>query len=232
MLLDSVYFQLTIELFFGFIALLISMKIIGKRQIQQVSPFDFISAIVMGEFLGNAIYDSEISVFHIIYAIAVWTVLLYAIEKAVQKSRKLRRVVEGSPVLLIKNGVIDYQVMKKEKLDFVELLSVLRDKSAYSIREIEYAILEHNGIVSVIKKSQYDVVTRNDLHIEAKPARLDLPLIIEGEIIKPNLMKTDHDESWLSDAMKREFDVNDIKDVLYAEWNANDGFHVQKWQAK
>ncbi len=231
-MLDSVYFQLTIELFFGFIALLISMKIIGKRQIQQVSPFDFISAIVMGEFLGNAIYDSEISVFHIIYAIAVWTVLLYAIEKAVQKSRKLRRVVEGSPVLLIKNGVIDYQVMKKEKLDFVELLSVLRDKSAYSIREIEYAILEHNGIVSVIKKSQYDVVTRNDLHIEAKPAQLDLPLIIEGEIIKPNLMKTDHDESWLSNAMMQEFDVNDIKDILYAEWNANDGFHVQKWQAK
>ena len=230
-MLGSLYVQLTVELFFGFMGLLVSVKVIGRRQFQQISPFDFVSAIVLGEFLGNAIYDKEITVFHILYAIAIWTVLLYGIEKAVQKSRKLRRVIEGSPVLLIKNGVIDYRVLKKEKLDFVELLSLLRDKNTYAVREIEYAILEHNGLITIIKKSQYDLPTRQELHIEVKPAQLTLPLILEGEIMTANLKKIGNDEIWLRNSLRQEHGVNDIGEILYAEWNPADGFHIQKWSA-
>ncbi len=226
----SMYIQLTVELFFGFIGLLIAVKIIGKRQFQQISPFDFISSIVLGEFLGNAIFDNDITVFHVIYAIAIWTIMLLAIEKAVQKSKKFRSIVEGSPVLLIKNGIVDYHIMKKEKLDFVELLCLLRDKDVFSFREIEYAILEHNGLITIRKKSQYETVTKADMNIHAKPAQLDLPLIIEGEIVRNNLQKTEHDEAWLRASLKQE-QIHDIKDVLYAEWNAQEGFHIQKGQS-
>ncbi len=225
-MLKSVYAQLTIELFLGFIGLLIAVKIIGRRQFQQISPFDFISAIVLGELLGNAIYDNEVSILHVLYAIAVWTVLLFVTEKAVQKSRKLRRAVEGSPVLLIDKGVINYQVMSKERLDFVELLSLLRDKGV-TVREVEYAILEHNGLITIIKKPPYDQVTKKDLNIALGPVLLNIPLIIEGEIIAANLKHAGHDEAWLQGTLKQQ-QINDINDVLYAEWNDAEGLHVQK----
>ncbi len=225
--MDSVYFQLTLELFFGFIGLLIAVKIIGKRQVQQISPFDFISAIVLGELLGNAIYSTETTVFHILYAIAVWTVLLFAIEKLVQKSRKARLIIEGSPKLIIKNGLIDYQVLKKEKLDFYELFSLLRNKGAFSVRQIEYAILEPNGVITVIKKPPFDTVSKGDLAVEAPPAVLNLPLIVEGKIESKNLDATGYDTYWLTQSLNQQ-NISRIDDVLYAEWNPQDGLYVQK----
>ena len=225
-MLDSIYFHSTIKLVLGFTAMLISVKIIGKRQFQQVSPFDFISAIVFGEFLGNAIYDNEITVFNVLYSIAVWTLLIYIIEKLSQKSFGFRRVVEGSPVLIINKGKIDYQVMKKERLDFIELLSLLRDRGATSVSEIEYAILEHNGMISVIKKSQYDQVTKGDLQVDTKAADLPLPLIIEGKVLMKNLQKTGHDEHWLKHELSQS-KVQHLQQVLYAEWGAAIGLHVQ-----
>ncbi len=228
-MLDSIYFHLTIKLVLGFAAMLVSVKIIGKRQFQQVSPFDFISAIVFGEFMGNAIYDNEISVLHILYSIAVWTLLIYIVEKLSQKSFGFRRVVEGSPVLIINKGQIDYQVMKKERLDFVELLSLLRDRGAYAVGEIEYAILEHNGMISIIKKPQYDQVTKGDLKVDAQPAELPLPLIIEGKVLHKNLQKTGHDENWLMNELSLS-KVQHLQEVLYAEWGAAIGLHVQKKQ--
>ena len=228
-MLDSIYFHLTIKLFLGFTVMLISVKIIGKRQFQQVSPFDFISAIVFGEFLGNAIYDNDITVFHILYSIAVWTLLIYIIEKLSQKSFGFRRVVEGSPVLIIKKGKIDYQVMKKERLDFVELLSLLRDRGACSVSEVEYAVLEHNGMISVIKKSQYNQVTKGDMKIDTQAADLPLPLIIEGKVLMKNLQRTGHDEHWLNHELSQS-KVHHLQDVLYAEWGAAIGLHVQQKQ--
>lgn len=225
----SVYFQLTIEMFFGFIGLLIAVKIIGKRQFQQISPFDFISAIVLGEFLGNAIYDNEITILHVLYAISIWTLLVYAVEKVVLKSRRFRRAVEGSPVLLIDRGKIDYQIMKKEKLDFVELLSLIRDRGTYSISEIEYAILEHNGLITLIKKAPFDQVTKGDLNIESKPVHLPLPLIVEGEVLTSNLAKTEHDQDWLRNELRQKR-IDDMHDVLYAEWSPASGLYVQHKQ--
>ncbi|WHH60059.1 DUF421 domain-containing protein [Petroclostridium sp. X23] len=221
------FIDLTIELTLGFIGLLIAVKIIGKRQVQQVSPFDFISAIVLGELLGNAIYDKETKIFHSLYGIFLWTLLLYIVEKVTQKSRKIRRIIQGSPVLVIKNGLIDYQVLKKEKLDFSELLSLLRDKEVFSIRQVEYAIIEPNGVITVIKKSLYDNVIKSDLNIVSQPTPLNLPLIVDGEVDTNNLKATDYDESWLIQSLKEQ-EVQNVDEVLYAEWNSVEGLYIQR----
>ena len=225
-MLDSIYFHSTVKMILGFTAMLVSVKIIGKRQFQQISPFDFISAIVFGEFLGNALYDNEITVLNVLYSIAVWTLLIYIIEKLSQKSFRFRRVVEGSPTLIINKGNIDYHVMKKERLDFVELLSLLRDRNVFSVSEVEYAILEHNGMISVIKKSQYDQATRVDLKLNTQQADLPLPVIIEGRVLLYNLHKAGHDENWLNSELAK-MRVRHLKDVLYAEWAESIGLHIQ-----
>lgn len=219
--------NLTVELTIGLVALLIAVKIIGKRQLRQVAPFDFISALVLGELLGNAIYDDETNLFYMLYGVALWTLLLYIIEKATQKSTKARRVIEGSPDLIIKNGLIDYNVLKKEKLDFSELISLLREKDIFSVKEVEYAVLEPNGAITVIKNSLYATPTKKDLKVTVQPSQLSLPLIVDGIIEKSNLKMTGYDENWLKEGLNQ-FDIKDLKEVLYAEWNINDGFHIQK----
>lgn len=218
-------FDLTIELFFGFIALLIGVKIIGRRHVQQVSPFDFISAIVLGELLGNALYD-EPNIFMVIYAIAVWSLLLYAIERITQKSHKFRNIIEGSPTLVIKKGKIDFGVLKKEKLDFTELLSLLRNKDIFSVREVEYAIVEPSGVITVIKKTPYDVPTKRELNVESPPAPLNLAVILDGVIDHHNLKLLGRSEDWLKDELMSR-NIADHHNVMYAEWNEAEGLYLQ-----
>lgn len=226
-MIDSAIFNLTIELFFGFIGLLIAVKIIGKRQVHQVSPFDFVSAVVLGELLGNAIYSKDTTIFHIIYALALWTLLLFLIEKITQKSIKFRTIVEGTPKLVIKNGLIDYDVLKKEKLSFDELLSELRHRGAFSIREVKYAIMEPSGIITVIKKSAYTQSINSQQNAKHISSSLSLPLIMEGQILTNNLTALGHDEKWLIDIIKNQ-NIQSLNDILYAEFSEKEGFYYQK----
>ncbi len=218
--------DLSIELFFGFIALLLAVKIIGRRHVQQVSPFDFISAIVMGELLGNAIYDGT-TIWHVLYAIGLWALLLYVIERITQKSCRFRNIIEGSPVLLIKKGIIDFDVLKREKLDFTELLSLLRNKDVFSVREVEYAIIEPSGVITVIKKTPYHSVSKSDLRIAGPASPLNLAVILDGKIDRDNLNQLGYDENWLKDMLLKQH-IYSFEDVLYAEWDDINGLFVQQ----
>lgn len=217
--------QLTIELTIGFFALFVVTKITRKSQINQITPFDFISAIVLGELLGNAIYDEKIRIWTIMYALALWGILMVFIEKITQKLRRTRKLLEGEPAIIIRNGQIDYKVIKKEKLDINELLSLLRQKDAFSIREIEFAILEQSGNISVLKKSKYESATIEDLKLQEHPVYLPITLILDGEIMKDNLYAIGHDENWLFNQIRKAGEKN-IENIFYADWKQDEGIHV------
>ncbi|QVK17692.1 DUF421 domain-containing protein [Mycoplasmatota bacterium] len=213
-MLNSIYTQITIELIGGFIALLISVKIIGKRQISQITPFDFISAIVLGEILGNAVYDKDTNILHIFYSLFLWTILLYIIEKISQKSIKSRDIIQGTPTFIVKKGKFDFNKIKKEGLDFAEVLSLFREKGVFSIQDVDYVILESSGKISIIQNT-------DDL------AKLTLPVVLDGKIVKENLNYTNHDENWLLEKLEK-FQISNLKQVLYAEWNVDDDIYIQK----
>ncbi|WP_051569289.1 DUF421 domain-containing protein [Alkaliphilus transvaalensis] len=217
--------QLTVELTIGFFALFVVTKITRKSQINQITPFDFISAIVLGELLGNAIYDEKVRIWTIMYALALWGILMVFIEKITQKLRRTRKLLEGEPAIIIRNGQIDYNVIKKEKLDINELLSLLRQKDAFSIREIEFAILEQSGNISVLKKSKYESATIEDLNLQEHPVYLPITLILDGEIIKNNLYAIGHDENWLFNQIRKAGEKN-IENIFYADWKQDEGIHV------
>ncbi|MBS4534749.1 DUF421 domain-containing protein [Clostridium sp. D2Q-14] len=219
------FFDLTIELIFGFFALLAITKFLGKTHIDQITPFDFISALVLGELLGNAIYDENISIVYIMYAIFIWALLIFIIEKITQKFRKTRKILQGDPSLIIRHGKIDYNVIKREKLDINELLSLLRQKDVFSIREVEYGILEPGGKISILKKSKYDNPTIEDLNLPEKVTYLPVNLVLDGEILYDNLNAIGYDEEWLKNQIHM-YGVEKIEEVFYAEWKQDEGIHV------
>lgn len=97
----------------AFFALLLLSKVLGKNQITQLTPFDFISALVVGELLGNAIYDEDISLRYVLYAIFIWGSLIYTIEMLTQKFRITRGLLEGTPSVVIAKGRIQFKELKK-----------------------------------------------------------------------------------------------------------------------
>ncbi|EMA6343901.1 YetF domain-containing protein [Bacillus cytotoxicus] len=220
--------QITIELIVGFFVLLIATKLLGKMQISQLTPFDFISAIVLGELVGNSIYDPKVKVWSILYAVFIWIILIYTIEVLTQKWRKARNVFEGHPSILIRNGHIDREQLSVNHLDLNQLQQMLRQqKDIFSVREVEYMILEPNGKISVIKKPQYASPTIKDLSLKQKAVYMPISLISDGEVIKDNLREAGFDENWLLKQIKQR-GITKFKDVLYAEWKTDEGFFCQR----
>ncbi|NMH69423.1 DUF421 domain-containing protein [Bacillus sp. RO3] len=220
------YMSIAVELIVGYFALLLLTKILGKTQITQISAFDFISALILGELVGNSLYDGKTTILPILSAIFIWGSLIFFTEFFTQKSRKFRHMMEGTPALIIKKGKIDFNELKRNHLDLNQLQHLLRAKEIFSVRECEYALLESDGTLSVIRKSIYEIIQRQDLDIPAKPASLPLSLIVDGEILYDNLKLVEQKEDWLLMEIKKQGFLSS-KDVLYAEWEEGESLLVQ-----
>lgn len=220
--------KLGVDLLVGFISLFLLTKLLGKTQLNQITTFDFISALVLGELVGNAVFDPKAGIGHILFAVLIWGALIYLLEFITQKWKNTRSFLEGKPSIIIKNGKILRDEMTKNKLDINQLQQLLRAKGAFSVHEVEFAVLETDGTINLIKKPQYDYPLRQDFQIHGTNVYLTWTFIIDGEVLWDNLHEAGFDENWLiKELKKRKFDH--FKDVFYAEWSPKEGLHVQSF---
>lgn len=222
------FVQIFMELIIGYIALFVLTKVMGKTQITQITPFDFISALILGELVGNAVYDKDITITKVIFAVIVWGLLIYMTEVLTQKKKSLRKLLEGEPSIVIRQGKIDYKVLKKAHLDINQLQHLLRAKGIFSIRECQYAILETDGAISVLRKSSYSAPTLDDLKLPLSSVSLPVTLIMDGEVEVDNLQMIQWDRETLLNEIKK-YGISSEKDVLYAEWKEGETLHVQTY---
>lgn len=222
------FITLTFELGIGFLLLFIVVKIVGKKIINQITPFTFIASIVLGELLGNALYDDKIGLIYIVYSMCLWGLLLFIVEYLAQKSLFFRGKFEGKPAALIKNGVIDFDALKKNRMNLNLLQSLLRQSETFSIREVAFCYLEVNGSISVLKKPKYQKTTLEDLNLVGKPVFMPTTLIRDGEILWDEIKDLGFNESWLKAQLLSQ-KVSDYKDVFIAEWLEGDGIFVQTY---
>ncbi|MGG3737316.1 YetF domain-containing protein [Aeribacillus pallidus] len=219
---------LTIELMIGFFLLFIIVKLVGKKIINQITPFTFIASIVLGELLGNAVYDHQIGAFYIIYSMVLWGGLLFIVEYLGQKFLAFRGIFEGKPSALIKNGKVDYEELKKNRMNINQLQSLLRQSETFSIREVAFCYLEANGSISILKKSKYQKTTQGDFNMSIKPVYVPVTLIRDGKVLWDELNDLGFNESWLKTQLKSQ-GISDYKDVFLAEWLEDDGLFVQTY---
>lgn len=206
-----------VELFFktvtGFILLMIVTKVLGKTQIRQLTAFDFISALILGEFVGNALYDKETNLLHVAFTLFIWGSLMMIIEITTQKFKETRHILEGKPDIIIENGIIDREMMKRNHLDFNQLQHLLRMKDVFQIKDVNVAILETDGTISVLRKSD---------PLEALPVNL----INDGEIIANNLAVIGKDDVWLKEQLKKQ-NASDISAIFSCEYTKNEPLAIQ-----
>ncbi|MFB1099608.1 DUF421 domain-containing protein [Terribacillus sp. JSM ZJ617] len=216
------------KVIFGFVGLFLLTKILGKTQMNQITPFDFIAAIAAGELFGNALFDPETGISHIAVALITWGVLMLVIEKLTQRFKRTRGFLEGKPSVIISKGEIQYKDMKVNKMDFNQLMHQLRSNNVFSLAEVDYAIIESDGSLSVLKKSEYQAPTRGDLKLKEQPNPLPISFILDGEIIEDNVINSGKTLDWLSQEVKKQgFDT--VADVAYAEWTPTNGLFTRAY---
>lgn len=205
------YLQIIYQTIISIVVLFILAKWIGCRQISEMSMFDYINGITIGSIAAElAISDDGIInslIAMILYGIA--TVLLSFIS---DKSMKLRRVIVGRPYILFKDNNFLYKNMKKNKIDLCEFLMAARGEGYFDLSEVQEAILESNGKISFLPKSENRPVTPKDLKLQPNKSYVFANVIMEGKIMKDNLRNIGRDEIWLRKqmfihAIKNEHDV-------------------------
>lgn len=205
------------ETIFGILALFILTKVLGKTQISQLTAFDFIAAIILGELVGNALFDKKAGILDIGFVILLWGIILYLIEIITQKFKGSRFLLEGKPSMIIYKGEFIYEELRKNKMDINEILQLMRMKDVFAVQEVEYGILETNGLLSVLKKDACLTPNKKELNVAPAEPAIAFPLIMDGEIIEDNMDEVNISKTWLDEEIVRQ-KMGRVDDIFYGEW--------------
>lgn len=187
----------------GFFSMHIFAKVLGKQQISQLTFFDYILGITIGSIAATLTTDLSSRAWPHWVGLISWAALGYLMEFISLKWRYAAKCLEGEPTIVIMNGKIMEDVLKKMKYTVAELLGLLRNKDIFDLNEVAYAIIELNGDISVLKKPEYLLVTRKDMNIKVKPSGIGTEIIYDGIVIEENLKQLNKDKKWLLGELKK-----------------------------
>lgn len=186
-----------------YLVVLIVMRLMGKREISQMQPFELVIAIMIADLASIPMSDTGIPIFNGIIPILALLLFQLIISIINLKSITLRKIICGKPRILIYRGKIDEGALKKEKITINELQERLRQKNIFSIGGVEYAILETSGQISVIQKPEKRTAIPEDFNILPDYEGIPYDLIIDGKVMHENLQAIGRDEKWLKNEVKK-----------------------------
>ena len=209
-----------------YIVVFITTRLMGKREIGQLQPFEVVISIMIANLATIPMSDTGVPIVSGLVPIMGLLTMHLIISLLNLKSTKIRKILCGKPNIIINKGKIDEEAMEKERFDLSELEEKLREKDVFDIGDVDYAILETNGDVSVILKPEKQQPTAEDLNINPDFRGISYNLILDGDINYKNLKLLNKNEVWLREQIKK-FNINNEKDVLIATMNEKGEFFCQ-----
>lgn len=212
----------------GFCVLLFLTRILGKKQLSQMTIFTYITGIAMGNIAGDMVVHRDIKLSDGLVGLTLWAVLTLIVEYLSLKSARARVLLDGEPTILIKKGKVMEQAMAGNRLNMDDLSMLLRGKDIFSVLDVDYAILEPNGQLSVLKKENLESVVKKDLNIQTQPRKyLPTELVVDGKIITRNLRELNLSQAWLRDQLKLQ-GVESLQGVFYVELQSDGSLYVDQ----
>lgn len=198
----------------------------GREQISQLTYFEYVTGITIGSIAGTLTTTIEDPYVPGLLGMAVWSLLPYLSGLLVLKSTTARAILEGEPVIVIQNGKIDEEAMGRQRLNLDDLMLLLRQKDIFNIGEVENAIFERNGELTVQRKSQMNPVTPSDLNLSTQYQGLPTTIVQDGVIIENRLKEISLSKAWLIKKLQDEYKINSIDRVSIAQLDTSGNLYV------
>lgn len=213
----------------GYFSILIFTKILGKQQISQLTFFDYVLGITIGSMAATLTTDLSSRAWPHWIGLITWALLGYLFQIFTVKWRFVSKMITGDPKIVIVDGLILENTLKGMNYTAYDLVQLLRNKDVFDLKEVEYAILEPNGQLSVLKKSEYKNLTPKDMKIKTQPSKLSLDVIYDGIIIEENLKRLNKERKWLLGQLKVQ-GIQDISEVFFATLDTNGSLYIDKYK--
>lgn len=213
----------------AFFSLLIFTRVLGKQEVGQLTFFDYVNGITIGSIAASLTTNLNSRALTEWVGLATWAGAVLILQLISIKSPLFAKYLNGEPVVVIMNGQIMEETMKKIQYSLSDLTEQLRDKGVFDISEVEFAVLETSGKLSVLKKSSYQPVTPKDLNIPTEYKGLSTELIYDGVIIEKNLRQVKLDRQWLEQQLRNR-GINDPAEVMLAALNTQGELYIDKYR--
>lgn len=199
-------------------------KAMGSKQVSQMTMFDYAVGITIGSIAAELATELEEPA-RPLTALIVYGIAAVAISVLTSKSLKARAVVTGKPLVLLENGVIYRDNLKKARLDLSEFLTYCRIGGWFDLNQLQAAVLEHNGAVSFLPKEKDRPATPTDLDLSPKQSQVQTPFVMDGKLLSDNVRQAGKEEAWVHRSLLRQ-GYRDEKEVLLALWDGGEKLTV------
>lgn len=184
---------------------------LGKKQLSRLSIFEYITGIVLGGIVAIHSFDMSLNIFDGIMAMFVWFMIPYAVEKLSLKNKKFRNYFQGQSTVFIQNGKVLEDNLKKEGYSADDFLEELRSKDVFNVSEIDYAILEPSGNLSIFPKKEYQPLTAKTLGLKVSPEKPPQTVIMDGKIMLEPLANRLLNPDWLeTELAKKNISIENV----------------------
>ncbi|UCZ52595.1 DUF421 domain-containing protein [Bacillus shivajii] len=223
--------QVLVRGLIGFIVLLVLARIMGKKQINQITYFEYIVGIAIGSIAAELTFSPDIRISNFVFGMVIWSMLPIVVSKIELKSYGFRMLTEGKPTVVIENGKILEENLKKEDLTVDELMIYLRDKDVFKLSDVETAIFESSGQLSVMKKSDVMPITPKDMNMVVEQEHSPRIVIVDGNVMEKSLKEYGYTKDWLlGEVMKQ--GAEDFSDVFVAQIDSMGNVYVDLYNDK
>jgi len=195
--------NITLRSFGAILYLFILTKIIGKRQIRQLTYIEYIVGISIGSIAAFMATEVDGPIYHSVIALTIFAAFPVAMEWISLKSKRFRNLVEGNSTVLIKEGKILEDNLKKERLTVEDLMEQLRRKNVFRVADVEFALMETNGDINVLLKAEHQPVTPQHLGLNVSPEKEPQAVIMDGEIMDEPLSALGLNRNWLQAELEK-----------------------------
>lgn len=209
-------YEVTLRTIVAFIILYFLCRVLGKKQIAQITFFDFVSGITIGSIVGNLVINPNVSLTNGLSALAIFCIIVLLIDYSALKSIFARKFFSSEPTLVIKDGKILGEGMRKERLNNEELLFLLRKNGIFYLDEVELAFFETDGSISALRKQGKLPTYKEDIQVQKPKRGLPQTFIIDGQLMNNSLRSIGKDLTWVKSFLTSR-GINDIKEVNIAQ---------------
>ncbi|QVY62118.1 YetF domain-containing protein [Cytobacillus gottheilii] len=213
----------------AFLILFFMTRIMGKKQISQLTFFDYCVGITIGSIAATMSVDQNVKALNGMLSLFIWGLFPILMAYFGMKSNAFANLTDGKPTILIQNGEIIEENMKKNLLNLSELMLLLREKSAFNVSDVEMAVLETNGELSVLLKSDKQSINAKMLNIPIKKEHGPHILILDGKIMEKSLIKLGYTDEWLLEEVQRQ-GASKFEDVFFAQLDSSGELYVDLYE--
>lgn len=217
--------QVIIRSFLGFFLLLFFVKIIGKQQVTHLTYFDYIVGITIGSAASTLSVQINENTWSTMAGMAVWAFLAVLLSIVSLKSPWLRKVIVGIPEPLIQNGKISKKALKKNKISLENLTSMLRSKNVFNIEDVEFAVFEPDGKLSVLLKSQKRPLTPEDMNISTEYSGMPTNIIVDGILDDTALYSINLTRAWLEYQLGKA-NIDKMEEIFLAQLDTQGNLYI------